>query len=70
MLSHMNIFVGVMVSNIYYAVNKKLTSAGIPSIIIDDSNETIKDMATGSIDICRLPTKYSEVVRCFPPDNA
>ena len=47
-----------------------LTSAGVPNIIIEDSKDTIKDMATGTIVILRLPTRYSDVVRCFPPDKA
>lgn len=45
-------------------------SAGVPNIIMLDSKDTSKDMATGRTAILRLPTRYSEVVLWRPPDRA
>jgi hypothetical protein len=37
---------------------------------MDDSKDTMRDNATGSIDIFLFPTRYSDVVFCLPPEKA
>lgn len=53
-----------------FCIPKTYVSAGVPSIMIDDSNDTRSEMATGIIAIRRLPRWNSDVVFCRPPANA
>ena len=40
-----------------------------PKILIVETRVTVTERVTGMSDICRLPTRYSPVVRCLPPEQ-
>ena len=41
----------------------------IPRTVLDDIRETHMDIATGTMGSFLSPTRYSDVVFCFPPET-